>query len=168
MRLNEMADSRRKALNDIESTGFSLYEHIMKCVLYRERDDFLVDWYKTIGNLCAYINDKTVKGGALKEEDYLNTLLFFDDVKDCENDIKGFYLREVVTKEKYPSFIDRQNNAEILFNIYFGFVKKISKVFCTKNDYDNRYFARMFEAFFKTKVNLNEDLTNSKLFDLLW
>lgn len=168
MRLNEMADSRRKALNDIESTGFSLYEHIMKCVLYRERDDFLVDWYKTIGNLCAYINDKTVKGGVLKEEDYLDTLLSFDSIADCENDIKGFYLRDVVTKEKYQAFIDRSDNADLLFNIYYDFIKLVSKSFCTKNDYDNKYFARMFEAFFKTKVDLNEGLTNSKLYDLLW
>ena len=164
----EMADNRKKALDDIETTGFSLYEHIMKCVLYRERKDFLNDWYKTIGNLCSVINDRDIKGGTLKEKDYLKVLLSFDSISDCSRDIRGFYLNQIVTKEKYPPFINRSTNAEDIFNIYRGFILKLSKVVSTKNNYDNKYFANMFKEYFESKINdLEEDFDETNLFTLL-
>ena len=169
MRLNEMAESRKRLIDLIEKQSYSIFEHIMKCVLYRENEQWLNDWYKTIGNDCQNINKFIVKGSnsKLNEEDYLDIMMFFDSIEDCQNEIDSFYTYSVKTKNDYPRFLDRAD-AETLFDVYSEFIKKVSKVFCTKNDYDNKYFARMFEAFFKTKVNLNENLNNNKLYDLLW
>lgn len=169
MEINEMAESRKRLLDLIENQAYSIFEHTMKCVLYRENEQWLNDWYKTIGNDCQNINKYLVKGSnsKLDEQDYLDIMIFFDSISDCQNEIDSFYTYNVNTKNEYPQFIDR-SNAEALYNIYTGFISLVSKIFATKNNYDNKYFAKLFEDYFKSEISkINEDLTNSKLFDLL-
>ena len=170
MKINEMADNRKRALDDVGDQQKALLTHIMKCILYREKKEWLPDWYKTVGNICSRLNNLILKGGSkLKEKDYINELLSFDDISDCQRKIDMFYFRDILTLHEYPSFIDRPDNAETLFRIYSEFVKMVSKIFATKNNYDNKYFAKLFEDYFKSEISkIDEDLTNSKLFDLLW
>lgn len=146
MILDEMAAPRELAIRKTSEQVDPLLEHIMKCVIYRDKLDS--DWVNTVASICDYLNNFEVKGqGRLKVKDYNEILKPYDSVGDYLREIKGFKLKNDISK-KYPTFTLNKNDSILLKDLYETFIDEVIILFTHENEMDNEYFKNLFlEAF---------------------
>lgn len=127
-----MSYSRAEALLDIRDNRKPVFEHVLKCVLYPDREDKR-HWMYEITNFIYDASRKSLSGNKrLKPKDYSSIFDGFgSEVSDMPDDVESFLLK---TGKKYgdPDVDMNKQFYKDLFQIVQGMRKDIG-VLCSKS-----------------------------------
>lgn len=129
--INEMVFSRSKAIEKIENVSIVIFDHLIKCFIYKDTTNDLQHWiHDEIVPQFEYISRINVKSGFLKGKDYIKAIKSSagEDVNDFEAELYGFKARN----RKYKSFDITPELVSLLYNKYNSIINKCVEAIINK------------------------------------
>ena len=156
-KLDEMAFNRSVAIKRVESYADTLFEHLLKCAVFKDTTGNLKHWINDeIAVYLADVNEIEVKTkkGKLNKVDYEKALL--SDIGENSQDYKSTIssIRASWRKhDKYPFFQITDELVNNMFVMYNDIVKQCSEIFIQKEPVDIQVFIDLVTNIYNTNIN---------------
>lgn len=132
-RLQEMADPRGSALEDIANQRKPIREHFVKLIIYKNKTNDYEDWINTLANILNVINNTQIKTRSLKfkEQEYLKLVFGINNSfneGDADTMIEWF---DLDFSKKMPPHPPREQFVSDLYGKYKEFAHYFSHYLAT-------------------------------------
>lgn len=142
--LNEMAFNRSVAIRRVQSYADTLFEHLLKCVVFGDTTGNLTHWINE--EIAVYLSDISeievkTKNGKLNKIDYETALLSdigenLQDYKSTISSIRASWRK----RDKYPFFPITNELVNKMYIMYTSIIKQCSEIFIQKEPVDIQVF----------------------------
>lgn len=148
--LNEMAQSKKAAILELNYLEDTYFEHICKIVLYDNSTRNLYHWVGEVAQCLSEINDIKIEPDNKKISEQLLRDEFFlangDSASEC-----GFHLVRVSKKlfERYPRVEITEEMRQHLFDVLSDISNYFVPVIASKNNYSKEWFRSKLIGYFE-------------------
>lgn len=151
--LNEMAFNRDKAIEKIKHETETYSEHLIKCILYKNKTNSLWHWCDELANKIDIVNKIKLKSGGKFSQKFYEDEFFLAD-GDCPSDF------EITLKDfkrdfrfKYPDFEITSKMIEEVSRSFNDISLYFSNILCRENNKNKEWFRNALLDYFEEEID---------------